>query len=175
MLALELNSQFFKDFWPVILIGGLAAVLLFKNSRRKRRGESVVMSDAEAQRRIPSLKEHLNVRADLEKLIIDLQDLSRQINAHIDTRFCKLEVLMREADAKIRKLEALNAGKASNSRSGVEEIDPEKSLVYKLADAGKTSVEIAREMNKNTGEIELILSLRRSTSGSNGIDYRVDD
>jgi hypothetical protein len=37
----------------------------------------------------------------------------------------------------------------------------------------KSPVEIARELNKNTGEIELILSLRRR--GKKGIDYTIGE
>ena len=118
------------------------------------------MKPSEAAARIPSLREQHAVRADLEKLLVDLQELARQINGHIDTRFCKLEVLLQEADAKIKQLESMGFGKdqpatKKNDSSCPEHVDPEKALIYKLADAGKSSVEIAKELNKNTGEIDV--------------------
>jgi hypothetical protein len=179
IFPLAFTTEDYLNFAPAIVIGVVAVVLLIGIARKKRRGGGGITRE-EAQRQMPSLREHMNVRADLERLLVDLQDLSRQLNAHIDTRFCKLEVLMKEADDKIRRLEALNGGgksggAISRKRAAEEETDPEKSLVYKLADAGRTPVEIAREMSKNTGEVELILSLRRSKQGQGGIDYRIED
>jgi septal ring factor EnvC (AmiA/AmiB activator) len=152
----------------------LAAAFMLIGARRSRRSGGSSREDL--QRQIPSLREQMDMRANLEKLISDLETLSRQINAHIDTRFCKLEVLLKEADDKIRRLEALKSGKAvpASDTSRDSESDPLKQMVYKLADAGRTPVEIAREVNKDTGEVELILSLRRSRNGSPRIDYRID-
>jgi hypothetical protein len=154
-----------------------AIILMMRGITRRIKGKSGITRE-EAEARIPSLREQVEVRNNLQKLLVDLQDLARVINGHIDTRFCKLEVLLKEADQKIRQLEALGFGGKTPKVTGSPEIgeekpDPERELIYKLADAGKTSVEIARELNKNTGEIELILSLRRR--GKKGIDYTVND
>jgi len=40
--------------------------------------------------------------------------------------------------------------------------DPLAQSVYKLADAGHTSTEIARQLNEHVGKVELILALRQS-------------
>ncbi len=167
-IPIAFESQSIKDLVAPICI--VVAVIFLLIGTRLRRHQNKNIRE-EAMRKIPSLREHRSVQTELEKLLVDLQDLARQINAQIDTRFCKLEVLIKEADEKIRKLQALKNG--SNPPTLQEESDPEKSLIYKLADAGKSSVEIARELNKNTGEIELILSLRRSRRS--GIDYRIED
>ncbi len=155
----------------------VAIILMMRGITRRIRGKSGITRD-EAEARIPSLRDQLEVRNNLQKLLVDLQDLARQINGHIDTRFCKLEVLLKEADQKIRQLEALGFGGKSPKETslpgtGEEKPDPEREMIYRLADAGKTPLEIARELNKNTGEIELILSLRRR--GKKGIDYTVND
>jgi hypothetical protein len=167
-IPIALETQTIKDLVAPICIG-VAVVFLLIGTRLRRNQKDTVRE--EALKKLPSLRDHRVVEAELEKLLVDLQGLSRQISAQIDTRFCKLEVLLKEADEKIRKLEALRNG--SKAPTQPEESDPEKSLIYTLADAGKTPVEIAREMNKNPGEIELILSLRRSRQS--GIDYRIDD
>jgi DNA-binding NarL/FixJ family response regulator len=39
-------------------------------------------------------------------------------------------------------------------------IDPQHEAVYALADQGKATAEIARQLNRPNGEIELILALR---------------
>lgn len=150
-------------------------VLMRVNSRRARGKLGITAAEAEA--RIPSLRDQVDVKNHLQKLLIDLQDLARQINAHIDTRFCKLEVLLKEADQKIQQLQALNAGGTPPAAaSPPAEPDPERQLIYKLADAGRSPVEIAAELHKNTGEIELILSLRRSANKTGPkIDYRIGD
>jgi hypothetical protein len=170
VLGLDLNNYNKDMVLPAII--ALAAIFLLMGARMRSRRGGTTREDA--QRQMPSLREQMDVRANLEKLLMDLQGLSRQINAHIDTRFCKLEVLLKDADEKIRRLEALNAGVSLPRTSSEQETDPLKQMVYKLADAGKTSVEIAREVNKNTGEVELILSLRRSKNGPPKIDYRID-
>lgn len=170
-VPLLLNFTFDKELVVPVMIALAAGFMLIGARRRVRRGGT---TREEAQRQIPSLREQMDVRANLEKLLMDLQDLSRQINGHIDTRFCKLEVLLKDADEKIRRLEALNSG-ATVPRSATEqETDPLKQMIYKLSEMGKSSVEIAREVNKNTGEVELILSLRRSKNGPPRIDYRID-
>jgi hypothetical protein len=166
-----------SDMLIFIAVAVLAIIFMMWGISRRIRGKSS-MTRQEAETRIPSLREQLEVRNNLQKLIVDLQDLARQINGHIDTRFCKLEVLIKEADQKIRQLEALGfGGKLPKGMSAPEpeeeKVDPERAIIYKLADAGKSSVDIARELNKNTGEIELILSLRRR--GKQGIDYMISE
>jgi hypothetical protein len=155
----------------------IAIILMMRGITRRIRGKSA-MTSREAEARIPSLREQMDVRNNLQKLLVDLQELARQINGHIDTRFCKLEVLLKEADRKIQQLEMMGLkGKSSLPEAApgprAEKSDPGRELIYKLADGGKSSLEIARELNKNTGEIELILSLRRS--GRKGIDYTIGE
>ncbi len=158
------------------LVAVVGVLLLMRGITRRIKGKSALTAE-EAERRIPSLKEQRDVRDHLQKLMVDLQELARQINGHIDTRFCKLEVLIKEADQKIRQLEKMGFGNGISQLNGgkeVEQADPEREMIHKLADMGKSPVEIAREMNKNTGEIELILSLRRSgNKGGSRIDYRI--
>ena len=40
-------------------------------------------------------------------------------------------------------------------------VDPVRRKIYELADAGRSIVEIAAEVGQPTGQIELILNLRR--------------
>ena len=105
------------------------------------------------------------LRHDLEVLIGELQDLSRKISADIDTRFTKLETVMRDADRRIAVLNRLSRGMSEQeaNRSGhTLEGDIRYAVVYELADAGFSPIDIARDLGKTPGEVELILNLRRT-------------
>jgi len=163
-------AQFKLD--PQLIVAAMVAfglALMFFAGRR-RRSDNPAAARQQAQARIASLRNQQSMRDDLERLLVELQDLSRQITNHIDTRFCKLQVLIKEADEKIRQLQAMGVGKAAggpradamDSAAADEPVDPERQAIYDLADQGKSPVEIAQATGKTTGEIELILSLRRS-------------
>lgn len=106
------------------------------------------------------------VRQDVESLIVELDELARKINAQIDTRFAKLEAVIRDADRRIATLERLanqadQADQAARPRPAPTSAnDAQHAVVYELADAGKTPIEIARQLGRTPGEVELILNLR---------------
>jgi len=163
------------------LLVGIAAVLLLRGSSRWIRGKAGISKEQARNRAVP-IADQAEIRSQLEKLMVELEGLARRINAHIDTRFCKLEVLMKEADRRIERLERLTGeGEAKGTSepqgsepSSPEPTDPDREVIYKLADTGKGAVEIAQELNKHPGEVELILSLRRTGPGSRKVDYRID-
>jgi hypothetical protein len=127
-----------------------------------------------------SLARQRSVEQQMQNVLVEMSEMARQISAQLDTRTAKLEALIREADEKIAAL-----GNASSpapaptpspskprpmplatelpiSTSADQPIlDPGHALVYALADKGRTSKEIAQELNRPSGEIELILALRR--------------
>jgi hypothetical protein len=219
------------------------------------------------------IRQQQAVREEMEALFMQLSDLARQLNAQMDTRFAKLEQVIRDADEKIETLEDLmrkaagvkpvdvvvddepaksgskstrrkrgratkqgastssssstpskgkqakstsskggsgkralaeSAASAAGSKSkkdeqtagkdtsstaagdekgkpaaesaaggakadaGKGEPDPNEQRyrhIYSLADAGADPVEIARETGQTTGEVELILNLRKSGLG----------
>lgn len=173
---------------PLIFMA-VGVILLFYASTRRLAGK-VGLTEKEAANRIPALREHIEIKERLEKLLVELQDLAREINAHIDTRFCKLQVLIKEADEKIKKLETLNKSIGTKDRIGQEpnkdtsedksqeNINPEHRLIYELADKGLSPTEIAKNTDKTPGEIELILALRRTKREKQNnphIDYRIED
>jgi len=121
-----------------------------------------------------AMKSRQGVAGDLQELIIELEELSRRINAQIDTKFAKLEATIRHADERIEILRQLTqqAGGTGGLDVTVDDTtsespapgtlvsDPKRARVYALADADKSSIEIAQETGIPTGEIELILALR---------------
>jgi hypothetical protein len=126
-----------------------------------------------------SLARQRSVEQQMQNVLVEMSEMARQIAAQIDTRAAKLEALIREADEKIA---AMNNAAASSSpapfppkprltppaaelpiSSSADQpiLDPGHALVYALADKGRSCKEIAQELNRPSGEIELILALRR--------------
>lgn len=156
--------------------------------RYTRDDDSVVSKPARAPQ---GSKEQL--RRDLESLIVELQELSRRISAEIDTRFAKLEAAMRDADRRIACLNRLARQNGSqpvtqdepddpkpepsndvqhdvppappaSAKSAGKDTDDRHQIIYELADAGFSPIDIARDLGKTPGEVELILNLRDHAS-----------
>lgn len=124
-----------------------------------------------------SLSQQRSVERQMQNMLVELAEMSRQITAQLDTRAAKLETLIREADQKIAALgsqpgaTALSAGaappppaapvQAESTGAQPPMVDPRHALIYALADQGRSCPDIARELNQPSGEIELILKLRR--------------
>ncbi len=125
----------------------------------------------------------------MDKLLIRLEEYSRDVNGQLDTKFVRLEQVIQDADVRISRLGAVieehdkrltrlvqtrrrirtrsepDAEKAPDSSavappSDGNSGDPRYKNVYDLADAGSSSVDIAERLGMPAGEIELILNLR---------------
>jgi len=120
------------------------------------------------------------------ELAIDLEDIARRITAEVDTRFMKLETVIRHADERIEQLEHLLHSDSGGSprewivddQSGPtgegEPLDSQAKVIA-LIDAGLSASDIARRLKLQSAEVELILSMRRartapaSSSRSNSV------
>ena len=132
----------------------------------------------------------LNVReltTEVQALLTEVEETARRAAAQVDNRYRKLEQLVVEADEKIKRLEGLLTqapapAVASPVRpaerpavmGGAELLnrlrqergapapaeDPAYRPIYQLADAGRNAREIAQELGRQPGEVELILALR---------------
>jgi hypothetical protein len=154
----------------LVLVLGVIALLLIVTRRRLR--ESQNSPRAYAREQIRRIRDERNVNHEVEDVMVELQDLSRQISAQIETRFAKLESVIRSADERIDRLTRLlrqTDGQPTLDVTVADDapaVDPAarpdstRRLIYQLADAGRTPVEIARELDTTTGEVELILALR---------------
>ena len=134
-----------------------------------------------------SLVQQRALERDMQNVIVELSDMTRQMSAQLETRAAKLEQLMRDADAKIAELQ--EAAKTVRQTEDLKEIiaevnaaaaiipepprpamrlvsdhsDPGEERwaeVYRLSDEGLTLPEIARRLGRPKGEVELILALR---------------
>lgn len=149
----------------------LVAIFFLFSSYRKRikRRNAQAANQKSPQREPPSANSKAQLKNDLEALLVELQGLSRKISAEIDTRFAKLEAAMRDADRRIVTLNRLSREQAERSGELPAESlaqDVRHSVVYELADAGHSSVEIAKDLGKTPGEVELILNLRKQVNES---------
>ena len=161
----------------VAIVVAVTTLVLISTRRRLRDRQPSVKDYARQQR--ARLRDQQHLKQDMEELTVQLQQVARQINSQIDTRFAKLESCIADADQRIERLERLlrRAGghegvdvtvsdqpTPSRSRTGDRgsiRIDPMHQEIYRLADEGKPPPEIARQLGRTTGEVELILNLRR--------------
>ena len=163
----------------LIILAVVVAVttLVLIATRRRLRDRQPSLKDYGRQQKA-RLRDQQNIKHDMEELAVQLQQVARQVNSQIDTRFAKLESCIADADQRIERLERLL--RRAGGHEGVDvtladqpapspqrdgdtiKIDPIHQEIYRLADEGKSPPEIARQLARTTGEVELILNLRRN-------------
>lgn len=140
-----------------------------------------------------SQNERHDLGESMQQLMLDLEEMSRQVGGQIDTRLRALNLLIQEADDKIAELRRLgltgpkvpsgdhatraaapaalaadesnSAGQAGGAPAATDPPPDDKyAQVYALAASGRSVVEIAQKMEMMTGEVELILALQRSAA-----------
>ena len=112
---------------------------------------------------IGGLARQRQVERQMESLLVELNNMARQISAQLDTRAAKLETLLKEADEKISRLAREPATPLAIGRD-LPPLAPEEDsrhvAIYQLADSGLSAGQIAQRLARPNGEIELILALR---------------
>jgi hypothetical protein len=148
------NSLALADWQNYALIGLSSAFILyvvFKPSFRKR-------DPLTNQPLRFSVSQQKNLERDMQNLLVELHEMARTMTAQIETRAAKLELLIRDADEKIARLEGRPASRPAEH---VAVDEPPHVDVYSLADAGVDARQIAQRLQRPVGEIELLLALRR--------------
>lgn len=160
--------------WLVVALAGATILYTVIRPAMKRK------DPLSKPRPIVSLAQQRNVERQMQNLLVELSEMSRQLTAQLDTRSQKLELLLQEADEKIAALRQASSRPASNvaptpeptmtaaereawtirPESEPPPADPQHQEVYSLADQGQAAPEIARQLNRPRGEVELILALR---------------
>jgi len=161
----------------IALLAMFGAVLtIIMISTRNRVRTSIRQPRETARDRWNQANDRRQTLRDVEDVMVELDQVARQVHGQLDTRFAKLETVIRDADQRIARLERL-----LNKTEGVsglditleearpDDIEPAPVMqsgphadVYRLADAGMNAVEIAQEIGKTNGEVELILALRKA-------------
>lgn len=173
---------FENELWFIALPAIVIVTLLMLRTTRRKLSHPQNDLQSYAREQIARLKDQHEMKGDMEQLLVDIQELSRKINAQLDTKFAKLEASIRAADERISALQRLNQSAGSQSSinlmidddvasAAVEPVpdDPapappapvNTARVFALADEGKSAVEIAQLTGEAVGEIELKLRLRR--------------
>jgi hypothetical protein len=125
--------------------------------------------------RSPQAEARAEISDTARRLLLDIEDVSRQVNARLGTKMRVLDALLKEADQKIESLEQLlekkkpSAAVIENSDesedepgqgASASEADKMMEEIYRLHDSGEDALSIARKVDLPRGEVELILSLR---------------
>ena len=147
-----------------------------KSKKRKKRDPLSTPPSVRA-----SLAGERSAERGMQTLLLELESMSRQMSAQLDTKAAKLEALIREADAKTAALQGMlvkdKAGALADRLmtdhaisdrpareslgSGLAALAGHRSI-YDLSDAGDAAAAIARKLGRPAGEVELILALRDS-------------
>jgi hypothetical protein len=167
--------------WVALVVATLSCgYLLFKNRFRRKK-------DPLERTPFSSLSQQRTVEREMQNLLVELSEMTRQMNAQIDTRAAKLEQLIGQADERIATLRNTDVGPAASSGGKTEqaapveiaaprpvipiaqplpedsapaESDSRHAEIYSMADDGRDAREIAARLNRPSGEVELILALR---------------
>lgn len=160
----------------VLAVVVVATVLMLLSTRRKIR-EAQNTPRAYARDQYRRLKEEKQAIGSAQEVMLEMEQLARHIHGQIDTRYAKLEALLRDADRKIAELKRLPATGAaargldvtidgaadeSSEVTTAPAADVLHAAVHRLADAGLAPSEIAAEQDRTIGEVELILALRKT-------------
>ncbi len=168
LLALSLDPM----PMTLMLLGlALLGTIIFINVRRRRDSGAAPIAPRE---RLERDKQMGGMRNDLRTMMVELEELTRRFSAQLDNKSAKLERLIQEADKRIEQLngrvhqpprEAADpASTPANNGSDSPDAGPADPLtcdVYRLADEGNDSGEIARQLDEHVGKVELILALRQ--------------
>ena len=163
-----------QDPVAIVLIGGGLLVLIYlfflrpKAKGAKRRSDPLATPASQRQ----SLAAQRSAEREMQSLVLELEGLARKMGAQMDTKARKLEALIEQSDERIARLEGLMSqakaadltdnvqrGHSGPAESGLAAIGRHNDI-YALADAGKSPADIAKELGRPAGEIELILALR---------------
>ena len=87
-----------------LAVAGLTVILL---STRRKIVDRQREPRATARDRYASLEQETATRRNVEDVMLELDQLSRQIHGRIDTRLAKLEAIIRDADERIDRLSRL--------------------------------------------------------------------
>lgn len=131
---------------PILIVAG-AALLLWAIWRRPKAPEREGGRSPVAAQQV-------------QAVMRDAEELAGLLAGQMERQAARLERLLGEADARIRQLERLNAGQGRTPPRDPA-VDPLNQQVYELSDEGLPPVEIARQLNQQTGKVELILALRQ--------------
>jgi hypothetical protein len=145
--------------WVVLVVAALFVAVILPRLRRRRDGPQELLGSFGGSAG--------GAREELERLLTEIQDLSREHIARLDTKIRMLNQLLLECDQKKRELEALlgkteaAAAPEPAAKNSARPANPLHDQVYSLQDSGKEILDICAATGLEKGEVELILGLRK--------------
>lgn len=138
----------------------ILAVLIRGAMRRKAAGPT----NARASDR----QDFTPVRDQIDKLLVDLQETSRELIARLDNKIRMANQLIKEIDDKkaqveklVKQLESMPKPRESRDSPPPPPLNPLHEKIYKGIDGGASVEELCRDTGMERGEVELILGLRK--------------
>lgn len=164
------NATASNPYVPLLFVLGLLTLSMTwaRHRVRMKRREA---RQARAQVSNSSVDELPAAAQSLQKIMLDIEEAARRVNAQLDTKFVRLERTIAAADRRLVSLEEL-LERAQNSvpQSPTTSVDPNAAPtpppdprfahIYQLADTGASTQQIADAVNMPIGEVEVVLNLR---------------
>ncbi len=174
-----LADTFEPQSWMLVAIAAAATFVVLSAAQRLRRRQSG--DDRSSVSQTTRATAHAPQAA--ERWQVELHDFTREAEARIDAKLAALQRLILTADERIAHLESVGLDVPPLS-SADHESRPAATLpgphfaktettppaqaraaaIYAMADAGNNAATIANRLGSPIAEVELILSLRRTTT-----------
>jgi len=142
----------------VMVLGAMLVVYAWRRRATRRAGAVASAMDERGLQR--EAREAPIVEA--AALVRDLNELGERLAAELDSRAAKLDDLIAKADAKLDALNRATAAVEAKPAARGQQ-DSQFREVYELADRGLSALDIAAKTQRPTGQVELILNLRRGS------------
>lgn len=148
----------YSPMLSMVFMGIGAVALAYTFMRMIRKGRPPRPGEVDPAERVAAVRDRAasQGKGTLDGVMADATELSQRLAAQLDTKAARLEQLIAEADAKIAALEARGGVGAKE-----EPEDPRHAEVLAMSGRGMSSVEIARATGMPTGQVELIVALRK--------------
>jgi hypothetical protein len=155
--SLSSLSQIVLD---LLILGLLAVVLLGKKRRLLKKDSEVIDSFQKI------VEETGSISRDFEANLQQRQNLIHQITAGLDQRILEAQKMCDRLEQLIRQLVQANADVEAKSiaAGNARARNSEHQKVVALAQKGLNASDIARNLKKPLGEVELILNLQKISS-----------
>ncbi len=175
----------------LLFIGGVSMITVALLYRYRKRYRQQARNRITPQEQIERTSQHRGLRGDIERLMVEVEQLTKRFATQLDAKSIELEHLLREADDRIAQLKQsadsyrvrdtrtdftgaagsdvaaslrTNPGATSVESDPID--DPTNALtgrVYAMADTGLGAADIARQLDEHIGKVELILALREAS------------
>lgn len=176
-LAADVVQQATDPSTLVILgVGGVFIIYVMMRMTKQRKKRDPFDKPFAAR----SVAQERSVQRGMENLLVELSEMTRQLSAQLETKAAKLEALIADADERAARLKAMLERAPARpafdpadpppaekrpeppfeNLAPAPTVDPQHAEVYRLADEGRTPRDIAADLGRPSGEVELILALR---------------